>query len=323
MNVNNVIRSLRQSLKLQAISVYYPDAYPSLPADRAFFDEIAPTLKLLLKAFKQACFEAYISNWGELRLFSQTLGIEVLIRIEPNTRYMSNVSQPHLEKNDYQILEVQMPRKRLLLSYFFCGTKTKWRQIPFDLDFDSVESVYIAFVQPIIAMSKGFQGRLTSPLQGAIGRHDVTQDTVYAFAKYASINQPKVYGLAQFCTISESKYVRECFFNRYGAMLFIDYRQGLRIITWHKNDLSYLMKHIPEMFEHYQTTFPSISQAMIKDDEHLFLLECLDKLLMRKYREIDVAENWLDEPQFSTDKVAPRSLLNSADGAIKLLLTLV
>lgn len=323
MNINNVIKALRQSRKLQAVSIYYSEAKPSIPANRKFFDEIISTLKLLLKAFKQAYFEAYISRWGELTIFSQTLGLEILIRIEPNTQYMSQVSKTLLERNGYQVLDVQVPRHPLVLNYFFCGTKSKWRQISFDLNFESVESVNIAFVQPIIRISKGFQGRLQSSLQETADKHLITQNTVYAFARYAANTMSKVFGLAQYCEVSESKYVRECFFGSHGAILITDYWQGLQLIRWHKNDLSYLRKHIPEMFESHSITCSSISDVTVKDDEHLFLLESLDKALFKKYGELDEAESWLNEPQYFTDKLAPRLFLNSVEGAIKMLLTIV
>jgi hypothetical protein len=319
MNINNVIKALRQSQKLQAISVYYPLAQPSIPANREFFEEITPTLKLLLKAFKQACFEAYISRWGELALFSRTLGLEILIRIEPNTKYMSQASKTLLEKNGYQVLEVQLPRKPFVLNYFFCGTKSKWRHISFDLNFKSVESVYIAFVQPIIKIGKGFQGRLKSSLQVTTDKHFVTQNTVYAFARYATNTMSKVYGLAQFCTVSESKYVRECFFSSYGAILLTEYWQGLQIIRWQKNDLTYLRKLIPEMFKPYEIACSSISEVNAENDEHLFLLESLDKVLLKKYNKLDEAEKWLNEPQCFTDKKAPKVLLNSIEDAFQVL----
>jgi hypothetical protein len=145
----------------------------------------------------------------------------------------------------------------------------------------------------------------------------------YAFARNAVNYKFKVYGLAQFCSVSESKYVKDSFFSHYGAMLFIDYRHGLQLIRWHKNDLSYLMKHIPKLLEPYQIACLSISQVTVKDDEHSFLLESLDKTLLQKYGGRDEAENWLDEPQYFTDRNAPRVLLNSVQGASKLLLTIV
>lgn len=323
MNINNVIKALRQSQKIQPISVYYPQAQPSIPANREFFDEITPTLKLLLKAFKQACFEAYISRWGELTFFSRTLGLEILIRIEPNTQYMSQASKTQLEKNGYQVLKVQMPRKQFVLNYFFCGTKSKWRQIPFDLNFESVESVGIIFLEPIIKISKAFQGRLKSSLQTTTDEHFVTQNTVYAFARHATNNMTKVYGLAQFCKVSESKYVRECFFSSFGAILFTDYWQGLQIIRWQKNDLIYLRKYIPEMFKSYEIDCSSISVVDVENQEHLFLLQSVDKALLKKYNELDEAENWLDEPQYFSDKKAPRLLLNSLEGTSKVLSTII
>ena len=323
MNINNVIKALRQSRKLQAVSIYYSDAQPSIPANSEFFDEITPTLKLLLKAFKQAHFVAYMSRWGELTLFSQTLGLEILIRIEPNTTYMSQVSTTLLEKNGYQALDVQVPRHLFVLNYFFCETKSKWRQIPFDLYFESVESVYVAFVQPIINISKSFQGRLQSSTQETLDKQSLTQNTVYAFAKYAANNMPKVFGLAQYCNETESKFVRECFFGSYGAILITDVWRGLQLIKWHKNDMIYLHKYLPEMFEPYCIRCSSISNVSVQDDEHLFLLESLDKALFKKFSELDEAEAWLNEPQYFTDRNAPRALLNSVQGLYKLLLAIL
>jgi hypothetical protein len=70
MNINNIIRSLRHSLKFHPISVYCSGAQPSISANKEFFNEILPTLKLLLKAFKLSGFVGNLSRWGELTLFS-------------------------------------------------------------------------------------------------------------------------------------------------------------------------------------------------------------------------------------------------------------
>lgn len=319
MNINNVIKALRQSLKLQAISVYYPEARPSISANRKFFDEISPTLKLILKVFKRVHFEAYVSRWGELSLFSQTLGLEILLRIEPNTKYMSHASELLLKKSGYHVLDVEIPRMPFVFNYFFCGTKSKWRQIPFDLNFESDESVYITFIEPIINISKGFQGRLSSSLQQITNEHLVSQNTVYAFARYATNTMTKVYGLAQFCKISESKYVRECFFSSYGALLFTDYAQGLQVIIWHKNDTAFIEKHIPEMFKPHQIACSAIAQVQVEDEEHQLLLESLDRSLLQKYNEIEKAEDWLSDAQYFTDNKAPRLLLDSREGAFKVI----
>jgi hypothetical protein len=319
MNINNVIKALRQSLKLQAISVYYPHARPSIPANRKFFDEITPTLKLILKVFKQAHFEAYVSRWGELSLFSQNLGLEILLRIEPNTKYMSQASELLLEKNGYHVLDVEIPRMPFVLNYFFCGTKSKWRQIPFDLNFESDESVYITFIEPIMNISTGFQGRLSSSLQKTINERLVSPNTVYAFARYATNNMTKVYGLAQFCKISESKYVRECFFNSYGAVLFADYAQGLQVIIWHKKDIAFIEKHIPQMFKPHQIACSAIAKIQVEDEEHQLLLESLDRSLLQKYNEIDKVEDWLNEAQYFTGNQAPIFLLDSSEGTSRIL----
>ena len=111
MNINNVIRALRQSRKLQPISIYCSHIEPSIPDNKELFDEMTPTLKLLLKAFKHAGFKDNISKWGELKMFSSQLGLEVLLRIEPNASYMSRVSQTALEKDGFDVLEVIEPRQ--------------------------------------------------------------------------------------------------------------------------------------------------------------------------------------------------------------------
>lgn len=323
MNINNVIKALRQSRKLQPISVYCPQAQPSVPANREFFDEITPILKLLLKAFKQAGFSDCLSKWGELTLFNSTMGIEILIRMEPNTSYMSKVSLAAIKKNGYEVLEIHSPSKPLVLNYFFYGTKSKWRQIPFDLEFSSVESVYIEFIQPMLQASKPFQGRLKTSLQLEKNKHFATKETILAFARYASNNIASVHGLAQLNQIFVSKYVRECFFSDYGAVLFTDYWHGIQIITWHKNDRTFLEKHIPEIFEPYRITSESIARVSEENEDHQFLLEALDKALLINLKDVGEVELWLNDKQYFTDEKVPIRLLDTLEGTFKVLSTVV
>lgn len=319
MNINSIIRALRQSLKLQPISIYCSQAQPSMPANREFFDELTPTLKLFLKAFKHSGFSGYLSKWGELTLFSPALGLEILIRIEPNSSYLSRVSAGALEKNGYDVVVVNMPRKPYVLSYFFNGTKSKWRQIFFDTDFTSVESVYAEFIQPMLKASKPFQGRLKTSLQLEKNTLFVCHDTVYAFARYATTYMTHVYGLAQFCAISESMYVRECFIGNYGAVLFTDIWRGVQTIKWQKNDRKFIEKHLPEMLEQYTIICPSIARVSAENQEHQFLLEALDKAIFKVNDHVDDAENWLNQKNYSTDQKPPILLLSGMDGAIKVL----
>jgi hypothetical protein len=97
----------------------------------------------------------------------------------------------------------------------------------------------------------------------------------------------------------------------------------LQIIRWQNNKLTYLRKHIPEMFKPYEIAYSTISDVIAENDEQLFLLECLDKGLLKKYIEHDEAKNWLNEPQYFTDERAPQLRLNSIEGASKLLSTIV
>lgn len=97
MNVNNVLRSIRQSRKLLPISIYGSDIKPCIPANKQSSDEIIPALKLILKAFKTACFTAYVSKWGELGMYSVSLGIEVLVQVSPNLSYMSKANTGIIE----------------------------------------------------------------------------------------------------------------------------------------------------------------------------------------------------------------------------------
>lgn len=77
------------------------------------------------------------------------------------------------------------------------------------------------------------------------------------------------------------------------------------------------------MFKPYEIGCLTISDVAVENSEHLFLLECLDKELLKKYDELDEAENWLNEPQYFTDEKAPRLLLNSIEGASKVLAMIV
>jgi hypothetical protein len=251
------------------------------------------------------------------------MGIEILIRIEPNTSYMSRVSLAAIKKNGYEVLEIHSPSKPLVLNYFFYGNKSKWRQIPFDLEFLSVESVYAEFIQPMLQASKPFQGRLKTSLQLEKNKHFATKETILAFARYASNNIASVHGLAQLNQVFVSKYVRECFFSDYGAVLFTDYWHGIQIITWHKNDRTFLKKHIPEIFEPYRITSESIASVSEENEEHKMLLEALDKALLKKLKDVDEVEFWLNDEQYFTDEKAPILLLGKPDGTLKVLSTAV
>lgn len=323
MNINNVIKALRQSRKLAPISVYYSNIQPSIPADRELFDEVMPILKLLLKAFKKAGFSDYLSKWGELTLFSPTLGLEIMISIEPNSSYMSAISMAAIEKNGYEVLEVQLPSKHFVLNYFFCGTKSKWRQIPFDLHITSVDSAYIEFILPLLSASKPFQGRLKSSFQLDKNKQFVSKDSVYALACYAIKNSNSVYGLAQLCHFFESKYVRECLVGRYGAIIATDQWRGINSVRWQKNDIKFIEKFLPEILEHYHTVSVSIRSVLPIDNEHQFLLEALDKELQQKYYEIGDVDNWLNTKCYFADNGPPNALLSSKNGTERLLSAII
>lgn len=323
MNINNVIRELRQSRKLQPISVYCSHVAPSIPDNKELFDEMTPVLKLLLKAFRQASFTENVSKWGELKMFSSQLGVEVLLRIEPNTSYMTRVSLTALEKGGFDVLEVTEPRKPFVLKYFFCGTKSKWRQVQFDYSFTSVESIYAEFIQPILKFSKPFQGRLRSPLHSKMGKQLMLEENIYAFARYAKNHESNTYGLIKVYNIFEHKYVRECFVSSLGAVIFTDYWSGTLVIPWHNSDYKFLKRYIPEDFVPYFRECESVSQISAENTEHEILLEVLDRALMKKFSCIEETEQWLNEKQYSTDKKAPKHLLETTEGIAKVLTALV
>ncbi|APE07036.1 hypothetical protein BM528_15650 [Alteromonas sp. RW2A1] len=319
MNINNVIRALRQARKTQPISIYCKDAKPCVPADRSFFDEITPVLKLLLKAFKVAGFTAHVSRWGELALHSPTLCIEILIRISPNINYMNRVSAKKLEDTGYEVVEVEPPRKPFIVSYFFNGTASKWRYIPFDNEFVSVESAYTAFIAPMLKTSKPFQGRLQTSLLQKKNESLPSESTFYAFARYAAIHINKTYGLSQVSEIVDKKFVHTAFFGSYGALLLTHDWHGATTVIWHDKDRDFLAKYIPEILAPYAVNCPSISQAYTEDTEHQFLLGSLDKALLDKYGSVTSAENWLEEKHYFTDKKPPKELIQTSSGVMKLL----
>lgn len=319
MNINNVIRALRQARKTLPISIYCKDAQPCMPADRAFFDEITPVFKLLLKAFKVAGFTAHVSRWGELALHSPTLCIEVLIRISPNINYMNRVSAKKLEDNGYEVIDVEPPRKRFIVSYFFNGTASKWRYTPFDTEIASVESAYTTFISPILKTSKPFQGRLPTSLLRKKNESLPSENTFYAFARYAASHVHKAYGLSQVCKVVEEKFVHTVFFGNYGALLLTSDWHGATIVIWHNKDRDFLAKYIPEVLEPYAVHCPSISQAYTEDAEHQFLLESLERALLNKYGSVSGAESWLEEKHYFTVKKTTKELLHTSSEVMKLL----
>ena len=316
MNVNNVIRSLRQSLKLQPISVYCAGAQPSITANRVFFNEVIPTLKLLLRAFKQAGFVCNLSRWGELTLFSQELGIDVFLRLEQNTSYMSSVSSSALERNGYDVVDIYSPHKPFVLKYYFCGTKAKWRQIPFELTFTTVESVHAALIRPILDESKSFRSRLKTAIADDHNPNDLDTATIYAFARYATTSMSRVYGWANICQTFESEYVRQCFVGRYGALLFTDQWHGVKTVCWQRNDAKFIERYLPEIITPYQIVCVSVRSILPLDKEHKFLLEVIDKALLMRFGNMNKVEFWLGENQYFADKRAPKLLLSNVDGTL-------
>lgn len=319
MNINNIIRALRQARKTQPISVYCKDAQPCVPADKVFFDEITPVIKLLLKAFKVAGFTAYVSRWGELALHSPTVCIEILLRISPNIDYMNRVSAKKLEDTGYEVVEVEVPRKPFIVSYFFNGTASKWRHIPFDNELASIESAYTAFITPMLKTSKPFQGRLKTSLLRKNNESLPSESTFYAFARYGANHINKAYGLSQVREIVDEKFVHTVFFGSFGALLLTNDWHSATTVIWHDKDRDFLAKYIPEILEPYAVNCPSISQAFTEDAEHQFLLESLDKALLDKYGSVTGAENWLEEKHYFTDKKPPIELIQTSSGVIKLL----
>ena len=313
---------MRQARKVQPISIYCKDAQPCIPADRAFFDEIIPVLKLLLKAFKVAGFTAHVSRWGELALHSPTLCIEILIRISPNIDYMNRVAAKKLEDLGYEVVEAEVPRKPYTVGYFFNGTASKWRYIPFDKEFVSVESAYTAFVAPMLKNSKSFQGRLKQPLLKAQEETFISQSAFYAFARYAANHVNKASGLSQVCEVMHEKFVHTVFFGNYGALLLTHDLHGVITIIWHEKDREFLTKYIPNVVAAYSISCPSLSHATASDTEHRFLLESLDKALLNKYGTVTDTENWLEVKHYLADKKPLKELLHNASGVKKLLSTI-
>jgi len=318
MNVNNVLRSIRQSRKLLPISIYGSDIKPCIPADRQFFDKISPALKLLLKAFKTAGFTAYVSKWGELGMYSASLGIEVLVQVSPNLSYMSKANTDIIENVGYEVVDIEIPRKPFVLSYFFLGTASKWRHIPFDTELMSVESVYLSLIEPILKTSKSFRGRLKASLLQQKGG-ELTHDTLYRFACYANCHVRTAYGLAQFRKLSDEKYVSKCFANKHGAVLLTHSWPKALIVNWCKNDLSFLEKYLPEILLPDEIQCPSLRSIRTECNDHKLLLEALDDALLIANDSTISAEEWLSQRRYISDKKPITTLLSTSEGIIKLL----
>lgn len=316
MNVNNVLRSIRLSRKLLPISIYGADVKPCIPADRQFFDVISPALKLLLKAFKTAGFTAYVSKWGELGMYSASLGIEVLVQVSPNLSYMSKANTDIIENVGYEVVDIDIPRQAFVFSYFFLGTASKWRHIPFDTEPMSVESVYISHIEPILKTSKSFQGRLkASQLQQK--SKALSHDTLYRFACYADCHIQTAYGLAQFRKLSDEKYVNKCFANNHGVVLLTHSWPKASIVNWCKNDLKFFEKYSPEMLAPNKIQCPTLNNISTECNDYKLLLEALNSALLLVNDSVISAEEWLNQPLYLSDKKPRKNLLHSSSDIIK------
>lgn len=318
MNVNYVLRSIRQSRKLLPISIYGSDITPCIPANKQISDEIIPALKLILTAFKTAGFTAYVSKWGELGMYSASLGIEVLVQVSPNLSYMSKANTSIIENVGYEVVDIEIPRKPFLLSYFFLGTASKWRHIPFDTESMSVESFHISHIEPILKTSKSFQGRLKASRLQQKGKA-LSHDTLYRFACYADCHIQTAYGLAQFRKLSDEKYVSKCFANKDGAVLLTHSWPKAVIVKWFPNDLKFFEKYLPEIFLSYEIRCPTLSCITPECSEHKLFLDALDEALLVANDSIASTEEWLSRAHYLADKKPVKTLLSSREGTIKLL----
>lgn len=322
MNVNNVLRSISQSRKLLPISIYGADVKPCIPADRQFFDVISPALKLLLKAFKTAGFTAYVSKWGELAMYSASLSIEVLVRVSPNLSYMSETDAGSIENVGYEVLEIEIPLKPFLFSYFFLGTASKWRHISFDTELTTIESMFVNLIEPILKASRPFHGRLKASLLQQQDESVLSHNTLYAFACYASCHIEKAYGLTMYRKHSDEKYVRKCFVNSYGAVLLTHSWPTVAMVNWSKNDLKFFEKYLPAILLPYEIQCPNLSSIIPECSEHKILLDALDNVLRTVNDSIDTAEEWLGRAQYFSEKPA-KTLLVSSEGVIRLIAHLI
>lgn len=317
MNITNAIKALRQSRKLQPISVYNPSVHPSIPVRRDLFEKLTPILKLVLKAFNTAGFTHSVSRWGELSFFSPVLGIEILIRFEENTSYMVSISDANIQENGFDLKTVNIPSQPFVLKYLFCGTKSKWRQIAFDLGLNSIDAT---FVLPILKESQTFQGRLKARIYSNEYNKDISCDSIYAFCRYAANHINNAFGCNQISYIFESMYVRGCHVNTYGALLCTSQWWDLQVIKWSKHDVAFLKNHFPEVLQPYTFRLQTIKRIKPQSDEHELMLETLELALIQKYVDINEAESWLEKKHYFCNKSAPKLCLETIATTKKIVL---
>lgn len=311
MNVNNVLRSIRQSRKLLPISVYGSDIKPCIPADREFFNVINPALKLILKAFKTSGFTAYVSKWGELGMYSASLGIEILVQVSSNLSYMSKANTESIKNKGYEVLEIEVQRNPFVLSYFFLGTASKWRHISFDTELTSVESIYLNLIEPILKVSKPFYGRLKDSLLKQKDEAIISHDTLSAFAHYASYHVDKAFGLAMYRKLTDEKYIYKCFANNYGAVLLTHSWPSVFVVNWSKKDLKFFEKYLPELLFPLELQCPSLNDIQPESPEHALLLYSLDNALLTTQETVTCAEIWLAQSYHSLKRTSRKELLST------------
>lgn len=227
---------------------------------------------------------------------------------------MARVSSSSLEQKGYNVIDVCTPRKPFVLKYHFCGKKSKWRKIPFELMFTTGESFHVSFIQPILEECKSFRGRLKVATYTTEVPYDLDKDTIYAFARYATVTSARAYGCAKICRTFESKYVLQCFVDRHGALLFTDHWHEIKTVCWQRNDSTFIKKYIPGILEPCQIGCVSTRSNLPLNKEHEFLLATLDKALLKRFGKTDEADRWLEENQYFANQGAPKNLLSDIHG---------
>jgi hypothetical protein len=251
MNLNKTISQLRKTRKLLPICVHHSSAHPAIRIPARMFNEVIPFLKSLLKSFDKNGFSITISSWGEITVFSSSLGIAVaLVLEEPNPlSSVKEIKNIWSEEAEFQTLLVPEQEATLVLKYFYFNTCSIWRSENFDHKVDNTDALATSAVNQVIANGTKFEGRVNS---SPTRESDVlSKDDIKAFAKYASVNVENVRAWRGVYKTFANEYVEDFSLTLDRISLELSSFRTNPTFYFHKNDIKFIRNYLPGFPDDY------------------------------------------------------------------------
>lgn len=321
-NALDTVNKLKSANKMAPLSTFNQNVMPFFPWDKCLLKVLLKPAKIILKAFSKERFTVHVTEWGELHLFSNTLGIEVQCLLKENFTYLGNLLENDTNESDFKILNLNEICAKFVFSFRFSGTRSKWRNIVFDAEELNLQKVQDQIITQVLKVSKPFQGRLKRSLFKT-NKLYCEKDTIYSIAQFAVQRSHLTLGLKKIINMFERYYIQHCFIGLYGVIMVRSSVHEIHIIPWNQYDRDLIAKFTPELILPYSNSFINPSDIEESNPETIFLLEVLEKILLRRFENSEVALSWLEDKKDSLQISSPNCSDTSIENSKKILQCLI